>query len=243
METVKITSTRILTERRFYSGMAIAILLSTLLGFSRSFFLKPFFPAHPAPSESIFYVHGVVFTLWIVLFMVQTVFIGRGRIDWHRKIGFLGAILTVVIVVMGIYISLIAGNRPTGFTNVPLPPLRFMAIPLFDMVLFPAFVGMAFAQRQRSQYHKRWMLLATLSLIGAAIARWPIELGILGQMGIVTAIFVTILAIWDFRSLGKLHPVTLWGGLILIISFPLRIMVSGTDWWLYFAQWAVGFIR
>lgn len=232
-----------LAERRFFSGMALVILATVFLGFARSFFLRPLFPDHPSPSEPIFYVHGVVFTLWIVLFVLQVTFIRRGRIDWHRKLGIFAVILVVAIVVLGVLSALVAANRPTGFINNPVPPLQFLAIPLFEMVLFPTFVGLALAQRHRSQSHKRWMLLATLSMIGAAIARWPIELGLLGQFGIVTFLFILALAIWDFRSQRRLHPVTLWGGLILMISIPLRMMVSGTEEWLVFAQWATGLIN
>ena len=30
-------------------------------------FLRPLFPAWPSPPEKIFYVHGALFTAWIVL--------------------------------------------------------------------------------------------------------------------------------------------------------------------------------
>jgi len=40
------------------------------------------------------------------------------------------------------------------------------------------------------------------------------------------------LAIWDFKTRGRLHPVTLWAGLLLIVSQPLRLWLSGTDAWL-----------
>jgi hypothetical protein len=35
----------------------------------------------------------------------------------------------------------------------------------------------------------------------------------------------------------RLHPVTLWGGLALVVSQPLRLVVSGTGAWLAFARW------
>ena len=85
------------------------------------------------------------------------------------------------------------------------------------------------------------MVLATLNLITAAIARWPVVslLGPLAYFGI-TDLFVVALALWDFRSLGKIHSVTLWGGLLMIVSQPLRLMVSGTSLWMSFATWATG---
>ena len=47
-------------ERRFYTGIAIAMALVAYIGFARSFFLRPFFPEWPAPAEPIFVVHGAL---------------------------------------------------------------------------------------------------------------------------------------------------------------------------------------
>jgi uncharacterized membrane protein YozB (DUF420 family) len=243
METT-LTPDRALSERRFYTGMAIAILASVFVGFARSFFLRPLFPDHVSPAEPIFYVHGFVFSLWIVLFITQVSLIARGNVKLHRMIGPVAGIVVVAMVVLGILGALTAAGRPTGFTKVPVPPLQFFAVPFFDMIVFPAFVVMAFIRRHNSQSHKRWMLLATLNIITAAIARWPVVegLGPLAFFGL-TDLFIVALVIWDLRTRGKLHPVTLWGGLIMIISQPLRIIVSGTAAWLAFAQWAADLVR
>ena len=82
-----------LSERRFFTGIAVAILLTVLIGFSRSFFLRPLFPDWPSPSEGIFYVHGAAFAAWIMLLFVQTSLVAGGRTHLHRTIGPLGAVL------------------------------------------------------------------------------------------------------------------------------------------------------
>lgn len=221
--------------------MAIAILISVLVGFGRSFFLSPLFPNHPAPTELVFYLHGALFTSWIIIFFAQVSLISRGRTKLHKKIGFASAFLVVAMVILGVIGALTAASRSTGFVGIPVPPLQFLAVPLFDMIVFPAFVAMAYIRRNNSQSHKRWMVLATLNLITAAIARWPVvsSLGPLAYFGI-TDLFIVALALWDFRSQGKIHQVTLWGGLLMIISQPLRLIVSGTSAWMAFATWATG---
>ncbi len=243
MATQVITSGRLSAERRFYTGMAVAILATVGVGFSRSFYLRPLFPAWHSPSESIFYVHGAAFTAWIVLLLVQASLVARGRTDLHRKVGPFGVVLAVSMVVLGTLGALIAARRATGFVGVPVPPLQFLAIPLFDIVLFALFVGLAIAMRRNAQSHKRCMLLATVNLTTAAIARWPvvIDSGPLAFFG-VTDLFLVSLAIWDLRTRGRLHPVTLWGGLLIIVSQPLRLVVSGTESWLAFARWATSLL-
>jgi len=244
METSTITARYPVSERRFYTGMAIAIFLAVFVGFSRSFFLRPLFPDHPSPSEPIFYIHGALFTLWILLFALQVTLISRGSVHLHRNVGLLGMLLAIAMVVLGIMGALYAAARPTGFVGIPVPGLSFMAIPFFDMILFSGFVTMAYLERRNTQSHKRWMVLATLNLVTAAIARWPVinSLGPLAYFAI-TDLFVVALAIWDFKSRKKLHRVTLVGGLLLFISHPLRLVVSGTAAWLSFAAWATGFVK
>jgi hypothetical protein len=219
--------------------MAIAILAAVLVGFSRSTFLRPLFPDWPSPSETIFYVHGTLFAAWIALLVFQTSLVATGRTAVHRRVGPLGAVLAASMVVLGTVGALIAARRPTGFFQVPVPPLQFLAVPLFDMVLFALFVSLAVARRRDAQTHKRLMLLATLNLVTAAVARWPgmLPLGPLGFFGI-TDLFLVPLVVWDFRTRGRLHPATLWGGLLIIVSQPVRLLVGGTDVWLAFARWA-----
>lgn len=243
MPTPIVSPSRALAEHRFYTGMALAVLVSVIVGFSRSFFLRPLFPNWPSPSEAIFYVHGTAFTAWIALLVTQASLVARGRTDLHRKVGPFGIGLAVAMVVLGTLGALIAARRPTGFVDVPVPPLQFLAIPIFDIVLFMLFVGLAIALRRNPQSHKRFMLLATVDLVTAAVARWPvvINFGPAVFFG-VTDLFLLPLVIWDFRSRGSLHPVTLWGGLLIIVSQPLRLAVSGTEGWLTFARWATGLL-
>lgn len=243
MATLMGSPNRASTEHRFFTGMALAILVTVIVGFSRSFFLRPLFPEWPSPPEMIFYVHGAVFTAWIVLFVAQASLVASGRTERHRKIGPFSAVLAVAMVVLGTLGALIAARRATGFVGIPIPPLQFLAVPIFDMILFSTFVWLAIAQRRNPQTHKRWMLLATVNLVTAAIARWPgvLALGPLAFFGL-TDLFIVALAIWDFRTRGRLHPVTLWGGLLTIVSQPLRLVVSSTEGWLVFARWATGLL-
>ena len=78
------------------------------------------------------------------------------------------------MVTFGTWAALTAATRETGFFRIPAPPLKFLAIPLIDMVVFPILVGLAVAKRREPQSHKRWMLIASISLLAAALARWPV---------------------------------------------------------------------
>jgi hypothetical protein len=85
------------------------------------------------------------------------------------------------------------------------------------------------------------MVLGSLQMVTPAVARWPgiAPFGPPAFFGI-TDLFVIALAIFDFRTRRRLHPATLWGGLLTIIAQPAQLMLSGTSSWLDFARWATG---
>ena len=147
-------------ERRFFLAMGLAMFAVVFVGFARSFFLRPLFPDWPSPSEPIFYVHGVAFAAWIVLLIAQASLVAGGRTDLHRVIGPFGAAWAGVMVILGAIAALVAARSATGFPNVPVPRLQFLAVPFFDLILFASFVALAVVGRRNASSHKRWMLLA-----------------------------------------------------------------------------------
>jgi uncharacterized membrane protein YozB (DUF420 family) len=104
-------------------------------------------------------------------------------------------------------------------------------------ILFAVFTGAALRMRGNREAHKRLMLLAYVTIIGAAVARLPgvLPLGPLAFSGF-TFVFILIGIIYDRLSRHRVHPVYIRGGGVLVLSVPLRLAVSGTDAWKSFAQ-------
>jgi hypothetical protein len=237
-------------ERAFFAAMTLAILAAVLIGFARTFFLRPLFPeivADFAAPEPYFLVHGAFFAAWFLLLAVQASLITARRVDLHRRLGVFGAVLAAAMLVLGVIGVLIAARRPTGFIGVPVPPLQFMVQPLTELVLFAVFVALAVHLRRDSASHKRLMLLGSIALLSAAIVRWPVSLvmaesPVPGFMttDLLVDLFILPILVWDLLTRGRPHPATLWGAAALILSQPLRWLLAGTDAWLSFAQWATG---
>jgi hypothetical protein len=224
-------------ERIFYTGMAVAFALTVFAGFARTYFLRSYFGT--PELNGLLHFHGIVFTGWLVLLVEQTSLVAANRTRMHRKLGVGGGVLAGLMVAVGVYTSLVRAN--VAGSPVPgVPPLTFLTIPLGDMVLFSGLVGAGFYYRRRPDSHKRLMMLATIAILPAALARLPFDfiqqVGPLAFFGL-SYVFIAALAIYDWRYRGRIHPATLWGGLCLIISHPLRLMIGGTEAWLAFAAW------
>jgi hypothetical protein len=104
------------------------------------------------------------------------------------------------------------------------------------MLCFAGFVTAAVWVRARKEAHKRLMLLAYASIIGAAIGRiaGP-SLGPLPALGL-SRTFVLAGVIYDLASRGRVHAAYVWGGTLLTLSLPVRLEISGTAAWRAFAE-------
>jgi hypothetical protein len=177
----------------------------------------------------------VLFTAWVVLFVVQTALVASRRVALHRRLGVAGAALAAAMVVAGTSIAIATAAR--GSAPPGMDPLAFLAIPLFDMILFGGFVTAALVLRRDKETHKRLMLLAYVSIVVAAIARLPgiLSAGPPAFFGL-SFLFVVAAAIYDFLSRRRVHKVYLWGGALILVSVPVRLAVSGTGAWRALAE-------
>lgn len=232
------------TERWFYGCMAALIALTVFIGFAPTFYLAKWLdPPHPILAATpLVYVHGAIFTSWILLFVAQTALIAGRRVDLHRKLGVLGAFVAALMVMVGTLTALHGVVRASGPPGID--PARFLAIPLFDMVVFPVLVTMGVRARRDRQAHKRLMLLSTIGILAAAIARWPLSIMQHGPLAFfaVNDLYILVVVGFDLATTGRVHRATVWGALVIVISQPLRLVISGTDAWLTFAQWAVALV-
>jgi hypothetical protein len=225
-------------RRRFYTGLAIAIAITVFAGFAPTYYLRPYYQS--APLARLLHLHGVVFTGWVLLFLVQSTLVAAGRVALHRRLGVAGAMLAALVVVVGTATAITKAAEGTAPLGVP--PLAFLAVPFFDMVVFAGLVVTGLWYRRRADIHKRLMALATISLLAAPIARLPFGAQMVGLPGVfaLADLFIVACIVYDRVSLGRVHPATIRGGLAIVLSQPLRLALSGTGLWLGFAAWLTG---
>jgi hypothetical protein len=227
-------------DRVFFSSIAILMALIVLIGFAPTYYLKgvrggPLLTISGLPFTRLVHVHALMFTAWVALFIVQTALVARRRVRAHRRLGIAGGLLAFGMVVMGTATAIDGARQGTAPPGID--PLIFLAVPLFDMLCFAGFVSAALLLRANKAAHKRLMLLAYVSIMAAATARLPgvLPLGPLVFYGLAF-VFMGAGAIYDLIALGRVHKAYLWGGVVLVASVPLRLIISGTDTWRAFAE-------
>jgi len=218
-------------DRLFFGGMTLMLAVVVFWGFAPSFYLRRVLKGTNVLTPGLI-LHGIVFTLWIALLVLQAALISLRRVRLHRRLGIIGVAVAVLMTVLAGHVAVSRATLPGA------PPLQFLAIPLATVVVFPALFAMAIHFRHRAQIHKRLILLATCEVISAAVARLPgvAAVGPIGFFGGVD-LFVGAMAIYDYAVYRRLNPATIFGGLFLVVSQPVRIWIGQSEWWLTFASW------
>ena len=227
-------ATRFAAERRFYVGAAIGIVAVVLAGFSVDLDLL-----HDMSGLSaLVRLHGLVMFAWIALFVTQTVLVARHRVDLHRRLGIFGAVLAAVILIADtatVVVALRLGGKhlPPG---IPTP--LFLAFSLFDLLTFAILVSSAIALRRTSAWHKRLLLLATIMVLDAALARfisvytsWHLDPSIARDALVLLCVAIDT---WRYR---RLHPAFIAGGLLMFVTDPFASWVAGLPVWMRFCAW------
>jgi hypothetical protein len=223
-------------ERAFFTSLPIAMMVAVFVGFAPTYYLKP---AYGTPALSaLYHVHGLLFTGWMLLLIAQAALVAARRTPLHRRIGTAGGTLAAAMVPAALAVTIDLGRR--GATVPGLTPVEFMIVPFATVIVFPALVGTALWLRRQPETHKRLMLIATMELTPAGFGRWPVLVpyGPLGFFGVNDA-FLLAVAAYDWRTRGRVHPATIWGGLFLVGSQVLRIMAGGTGAWQNFGRWLI----
>ena len=159
--------------RLLYAAAALLLFVLMLLGFQQFYLHGKAYPAHPLapPIRILLTAHGVAMTLWVVTFVVQSLLIlGRNR-RLHMAVGPFAVALAVAMVFLGLWLPIQSTRFEPDETVWSLNRVHFMAIPIFAILTFAAFVAVGFRQRRRAEIHRPMMLLATLSIIPAATDR------------------------------------------------------------------------
>jgi hypothetical protein len=235
----------------FYVWIAAACALVAFGGFAPTYWLQ--LPAGTFVGPPLLHLHGALFSAWALLLLSQTVLAANGRLDHHRAWGLVGISLATALVVIGMAAAINTLN--TGLAAGYGDRSRaFLILPVSAITLFAGFFISAIANIRRPEAHKRLILLATISLLQAAMGRVffllvtgggpglrpglgpppPLSIGLVPSL--ITELIIVAGIIYDWRTRGRPHPVWLIGAAVMTAVILLRGPPSGTPAWLAFAD-------
>lgn len=234
-------------REKFYVRMAVVCLAVGALGFAPTYWI-PLAEGSLAVSP-ITHLHGVVFYGWLLFFLTQTSLVASGRVGYHRELGLVGIALATSMFFLGMGVSIhrIEALEAAGIGEAGR---RFAVVPMTSITFFAVLFAIAVRNVRKPAVHKRLMLVATIALLQAPVARWTRLLlaparpePLIGALppspsvsvSTIPALLIDLLIvaamIHDRRTNGRVHP-AYWiaGGALLAVQLA-RIPFSRTDTW------------
>ena len=238
--------TRVATERRFYIWLTGAIVVAAFGGFTPSFWGR--IATGTTVGAPILYIHGLLFSAWVLFLFFQSALVASGRTLRHKDWGLAGIALAgmmafsmPVAVLNSIHVAEVAGFGDSA--------RRFAIVPLSHLLLWTSLLTLAFANVRHPDTHKRLVIVATASMLQAAIARVfillagvhdgvgqspPVQLTI--PAGIVADLFIVAGMVYDWRTRGRPHRAYVVGGAAVLALQLLVVPLSTTPQWLGFVH-------
>jgi hypothetical protein len=216
----------------FFPAMAWAIAAGVFVGFSPSWFLRFYFHSR-LPLNPLLAVHAMVATLWIVVFVTQVSLVAANRRDIHRKLGWWAAGLAAIMVIMG-WMAAVWALRAGMPPSHRVPSEVFFASPVRDGVVFAPLVLLGVLNRKRPDFHKRYLLISSISLLDPALGR--LTQGSQFVPLVLTDLLLLPLVAYDIYQHGKVYRATLIGSAIVVGCQVAFVLIAPTPWWQAFAH-------
>lgn len=197
-----------------------------LTGFSRTFFIPVARGTFAKPL--IVHVHGAFFFAWTAVLVVQAFLAATKRLRAHRRVGSIAGWLVLPMLVLGTIVAkrdTVNDFREGGGDAV----LTFFYGELADLAMFGLLAGGAMLMRNKPDYHKRWVILGSLGLMGAAVGRIP-EVSAAGLyifIGMIASV-----AVYDIASRRAVHTATVIGAAVLLLLGLTEERIGNSKIWL-----------
>ncbi len=212
------------SDDRFFLRSAFAMATVVAAGFSlqlatgRSSFASP----------PLVHAHAIVFIGWVALYVTQNVLAASDNIALHRRLGWVGALWSVAMVVLGFMVTLAmvrSGHVPFFFR-----PQQFL---VFDPVAVMTFAGLttaAITLRRYTDWHRRLHFCGMSLLLGPAFGRmlplpfltpWAYEATFAATM-----VFPLAGIVADRMRSGRVHPAWGWGVATMLGSLLLTEAIA-----------------
>ncbi len=209
------------------------------------------------PFPLVLHMHAVLMGAFLLFLLSQTWLVATGRSELHRRVGPVGALLAIALVIVGFILAptmyhqvrdglAVAPPEAQGAVRALVSNLEnILFLQIQAGTLFALFIVLGISYRSRDPgFHKRLMIFAPAMALGAAFARMPwlahtipdSPISILGYQWLALA----PLFLWDVIRNRRLHRAYL---VLLTAYLPFNlfaIMAWDTPWWHAVAQSVLG---
>lgn len=229
---------------QFYLIITILIFLVVLLGFGKTFFLRPYFdqPNFLEELPVIVYIHGGIMTIWYIMLVIQSALVNVKNFKLHQNLGWGLIGIAILVIVSGLMVNSDVFPRWKALgiidpTNEGMMRM-FAFFWTFDMIAFVPFglmVATAVVKRKNIALHRSMMLGASMLLLNPAIFRmtgWMFPGFVMPSATLLYLLFPIALILHDWVKFKKFPIYPFIAFLAIVVVTFLVIWLPSTDYWM-----------
>jgi len=168
------------------------------------------------PAPPVVHFHGLVYSSWMILLVVQALLVNVRSVALHRSLGMFGIALATMVIVMGSLITILGASGSSGNAAHGIY-LGITAVTGFGLLF-----TLAMRNTRKPDIHRRLILLAMLPILPPGIHRlYMVPLGL--QAFPVVAMYMTLNAmalailVQEWRQSGSINKYT-WIGVGWLVT-------------------------
>ena len=208
-------------------------LFAVLIGFAKTFIMPVSAGSFKAPF--VIYLHGTFAFSWIILYLTQTNLIHFKSYRIHMALGYLGIFLAlgVAITMLPAGVYQVERDLKEGLGETVISGILGTCT---TAIIFLTLVFAGIINRNNSERHKRFMLLAIIVVLWPAWFRFRNYFPSVSRPDIWFAVilsdsFIVIAWIRDKLVNGKVHPVLGYFGFLIILENIFEVLLFDSNSW------------
>jgi hypothetical protein len=230
----------------FYLVMTLIMAFLVFAGFGMTYWFPLASGTFP-PAPPVVHLHGLVFSSWMILLVVQAALVNRRNLTLHRSLGSWGIAHATAVLFTGALITLLGLggiNRPAvapAFLDAMF--LSFAAVTGFGLLF-----TLSIRNVRRPEVHKRLMLFAILPILPPGVNRFymvPFGLDYIPVLPLYLTLDALALAIviHEWRTTGKIGRYTLIGAGWMLLQSLLHVPIAGSESFFELCRYVAGLVR
>jgi hypothetical protein len=242
------------SDNRFYTRMAYACAAVGAIGFAPTYWIPLVSGSINLPP--ILHLHALVFYGWLALLITQARLAASRKLTRHRELGVVGVALVTAMCFIGTAAA-VNSIRLADAAGYGDAARAFSVVPITGIGFFAALFALAVLNVKRPDVHKRLMLVATVSILNAAVGRLfilaigaapptasvePPPVFVTVPAGLMTDLLLIPGLLHDRKRLGRVHRTYWIAGAALVASQLLRVPLAATSTWQTIASGIAGLV-
>jgi hypothetical protein len=226
-------------DQSFWQKMMLGVAVFIVFGFAQ-FGARGLVDYRAVPFYV--HVHALVMLAWLGLTVVQATLVARDNLALHRRLGWVGAALAVVVVCFGSFVAIriIQAHREPFFFTPPF----FLALTQVGLLTFGGLIVAAIVRRRETEWHRRLMVGALVMLMEPALGR-TLPMPLIMPWGAWAALAVQLAVMGivirhDRKTIGMVHPATISAVLAIAVSHCIIEILAISPFWIAWTHQLIG---